>query len=87
MLEAQQQLRQLNEQLESQVAERTRELGQARAEAEQQQQRLARFFRQAPAAICVLDGPDLVFELVNPAYQQLFPGRQLLHRPPRGGPA
>jgi signal transduction histidine kinase len=35
---------------------------------------------QAPAAICILDGPDLVYELVNPDYRQLFPGRQLLGR-------
>jgi signal transduction histidine kinase len=33
---------------------------------------------QAPAAICILDGPDLVFELVNPQYQAMFGGRDLL---------
>ncbi|MBC8085364.1 MAG: PAS domain-containing protein, partial [Hymenobacter sp.] len=46
-----------------------------------QRQRLEQFFRQAPAAICVLDGPALVYELVNPAYQAFFPGRALLGRP------
>ncbi|MFD2785530.1 PAS domain-containing protein [Hymenobacter rubripertinctus] len=81
LLRTQQQLRQLSEALASQAREHTRQLRQARAEADRQQQRLERFFRQAPAAICVLDGPDLVFELINPAYQQLFPGRRLLHRP------
>ena len=35
---------------------------------------------EAPAIICVLRGPDHVFELVNPGYQQFFPGRQLLGR-------
>jgi PAS domain S-box-containing protein len=35
---------------------------------------------QAPAIICVLHGPEHVFDLVNPAYQQFFPGRQLLGR-------
>src|ERR1700679_1101638 len=36
---------------------------------------------QAPAGICILDGPDLVYELVNPGYQELLPGRELLGRP------
>lgn len=45
------------------------------------QARLERFFQQAPSPICILDGPDLVYELVNPAYQRLFPGRHLLGKP------
>ena len=36
---------------------------------------------QAPSGICILDGPDLVFELINQPYQQLFPGRALLGKP------
>ena len=36
---------------------------------------------EAPAGICVLDGPELVFELVNPRYRQLLPERPLLGRP------
>jgi PAS domain S-box-containing protein len=75
------QLQQLNQQLENRVLARTQALQEARADAERQRQRLERFFMQAPAAICMLDGPDFVFELVNPAYQRLFPGRQLLGRP------
>ncbi|MCR5886623.1 PAS domain-containing protein [Hymenobacter sp. J193] len=70
-------LQQLNQQLEARVAARTQELQTAQAEAERQRARLERFFMQAPAAICILDGPDLVYELVNPGYQQLFPGREL----------
>lgn len=35
---------------------------------------------QTPVGICILDGRDLVFELVNPHYQQLFPGRKLSGR-------
>lgn len=46
-----------------------------------QQTQTQRFFMQAPAGICILDGPDFVFELVNPFYQQLFPGRVLLGKP------
>ena len=43
--------------------------------------RVQRFFMQAPAGICILDGPDFVFELVNPLYQQFFPGRDLVGKP------
>ncbi|QNH60925.1 PAS domain-containing sensor histidine kinase [Hymenobacter sediminicola] len=70
-----------NEALEKRVSERTQALQQAQADAEQQRARLESLFMQAPAAICILDGPDLVYGLVNPSYQQLFPGRQLLGQP------
>jgi PAS domain S-box-containing protein len=53
----------------------------ARQDRAAQQQRLEQLFMQAPAAICILAGPELVYELVNPGYQDLFPGRQLLGRP------
>ncbi len=57
------------------------DLLQARKRAEVEKQRLKHFFMQMPAGVCVLDGPDLVFELANPLYQQLFPGRPLLGKP------
>jgi signal transduction histidine kinase len=50
-------------------------------EAERQRQRLSQLVLQAPAAMCLLQGPDFVYELVNPSYQQLFAGRQLLGQP------
>jgi len=53
----------------------------ARQQAEQQRARLYVLFMEAPAPICILDGQELVFELINPAYQQLFPGRSLLGKP------
>ncbi|MGI4865398.1 MAG: PAS domain-containing protein [Janthinobacterium lividum] len=53
----------------------------ARREREDQRQRLQRLFMEAPAAICILSGPDLVYELVNSDYQALFPGRELLGKP------
>lgn len=53
----------------------------ARTAFQHERDRLKRFFMQAPAGICILDGPDLVYELVNPGYQQLLPGRKLLNRP------
>ncbi len=78
---ARQQLQQLNAELETRVQERTQEAQTARAQTELQKQRLEQLFRQAPAAICILDGPDLVFELVNTLYQELFSGRPLLGLP------
>ncbi len=56
-------------------------LERAQAEAENQRDRLKRFFMQAPAAICVLDGKDMIFELINEGYQQFFPGRELFGKP------
>jgi PAS domain S-box-containing protein len=53
----------------------------ARAAIEQERDRLTNFFMQAPAGICILEGPQLIFDLVNPGYQQLLPGRNLLGRP------
>ncbi len=76
----QQELKQLNTELEGRVQRRTAELQHAQAETERQRQRLERLFMQAPAAICILNGPDLIYELVNPSYQQLFPRRRLLGR-------
>ncbi|WP_338088601.1 PAS domain-containing protein [Pontibacter litorisediminis] len=73
-------LLELNRELEDRVRLRTFELQQAEAEAESQRKRLEGLFMQAPAAICILDGPDLVYTLVNPVYEQLFPGRKLLGR-------
>lgn len=46
-----------------------------------EQERTERIFSQAPAAVCVLSGPDLVIEKFNQHYQQLFPGRMLLGKP------
>ncbi|MFS8071184.1 MAG: response regulator, partial [Byssovorax sp.] len=43
----------------------------ARRESERQRIRLLSMFMQAPAAIAVLRGPELVFEIANGAYQQL----------------
>ncbi|MDX5436729.1 MAG: PAS domain-containing protein, partial [Pontibacter sp.] len=57
-----QQVESLNEQLESRVTKRTQEVQKAQAEAERQRNRLENLFMHAPAAICILSGPDLVFE-------------------------
>ena len=55
----------------------------ARQEREAQRQQLHALFMEAPAPIVILDGPALVFQLVNPAYQRIFPGRALLGKPVR----
>ncbi|TGE28108.1 PAS domain-containing protein [Hymenobacter metallicola] len=53
----------------------------ARQERDAYQQQLQELFLQAPAPIVILDGPELVFQLVNPAYQRIFPGRELAGKP------
>ncbi|MGI4738109.1 MAG: PAS domain-containing protein [Janthinobacterium lividum] len=78
---SQQQVQELNQELEARVTAGIAAAQQARAEAEYQRQRLERSFQQAPLAICLLVGSELVYELVNSAYQQRFPGRQLVGRP------
>ncbi|WP_233635774.1 PAS domain-containing protein [Hymenobacter setariae] len=79
--QAQMELWQLNRNLETRVLEGVRAARAARDEAERQRRRLANFFQQVPAAICVLDGPTMVYELVNTDYQRLLPGRTMLGRP------
>ncbi|MES2731145.1 MAG: PAS domain-containing protein [Bacteroidota bacterium] len=49
--------------------------------AQHQRAHLENFFMQVPAAIAVLDGSMMVFELVNPTFQKYFPGRTLLGLP------
>ena len=63
----------VTERLEIQRA-RDRALAQAKAERE----RLNSVFMQAPAAITVLEGPDHVFTVINPLYDRLVGGRDLL---------
>jgi PAS domain S-box-containing protein len=48
---------------------------------ELQRKNLYDFFMQAPTGICILVGEELIFELVNPRYQQLLPGRILIGQP------
>ncbi|WP_076421598.1 PAS domain-containing protein [Pontibacter lucknowensis] len=74
-------LLELNRELEGRVKTRTRELQRAEAEAERQRKRLENLFMKAPAAICIVEGPELVYTLVNPVYEGLFPERKLLGRP------
>lgn len=44
----------------------------------EERERLAQMFAQAPSFMAMLRGPDHVFELINPAYQRLVGDRPLL---------
>ena len=46
-----------------------------------QREALYQVFEQTPACIALLHGPGHCFDYVNPAYQQLFPARQLRSLP------
>jgi PAS domain S-box-containing protein len=44
-------------------------------------ERLQQVFAEAPVAVCVLRGRELIYELANVSYQALFPKRALQGRP------
>ncbi len=52
----------------------------AREQLQRERERLADLFRQAPAWFAVLNGPDFVYEMINPGYQDLVGPRSLLGR-------
>ncbi|MFC5497982.1 PAS domain-containing protein [Caenimonas terrae] len=56
-------------------------LGRRRRQAEVE--RLRELFRQAPAPVALLRGPEHVFEIANDAYQQLIGHREVLGKPVR----
>jgi len=55
----------------------------ALAEAKNERERLYEVFMQAPAAISVLEGPQHVFTVANPLYQQLIGRRDIIGKPVR----
>ncbi|RYZ88628.1 MAG: PAS domain S-box protein [Proteobacteria bacterium] len=63
-----------------QVAER-RKVDNASSIIKKERDKLNEFFMQAPAGICLWTGPELTYEMVNPAYQKILRGRKLLGRP------
>ncbi|MBC5991962.1 PAS domain-containing protein [Pontibacter cellulosilyticus] len=70
-------LQELNQELEKRVADRTKELQLSKAETETQRNLLHTIFLNAPTPFVILEGPDHFFKLVNPSFQQIFPGRTL----------
>ncbi len=55
-------------------------LSSAHLEAEYQRSRLYTLLMDAPALICILKGPELIYEFANRAYQKTVGQRELLHR-------
>ncbi|MBW3128885.1 PAS domain-containing sensor histidine kinase, partial [Hymenobacter profundi] len=86
-VEARQQVQQLNQELEARVQARTQQALALQAdllEAAQRQVQVResfyQIFEQTPAAVSLLRGPTYRFEYVNPVFQQVFAGRQLVGR-------
>jgi PAS domain S-box-containing protein len=67
----------------AQLEERTEEAERARAAAEQTEERISEIFRQAPAFIAILDGPEFVFTFANDAYAQIVDHRDIIGKPLR----
>lgn len=65
------------------VCTETTEIVIARQQLQQERERLADLFQQAPAFFAVMRGPEHVFEMVNPPYQELIGQRDLLGKPVR----
>jgi signal transduction histidine kinase/CheY-like chemotaxis protein len=70
------------------------ELSRLRREAELGRERLYSQFMQAPVPVCVFRGPDLVYDLANPLYEQMVgrsgiagkPVREVFPELPHGAP-
>lgn len=50
----------------------------AKLQLQREMERLADLFQQAPAFFAVLGGPEHIFEMINPSYQQLIGQRDVL---------
>ncbi|OJH36904.1 response regulator [Cystobacter ferrugineus] len=70
-------------QLEAGVLHRARSVQDANRTLDEERNRLRRLFEQAPGFVSVLRGPNLVFEMSNPAYYQLVGHRDILGKPVR----
>src|SRR5436309_2871712 len=58
-----------------------RQLRERIAELENERRILAEIIEEAPVMISIVRAPDLIYELANPAFQALAPGKQFLgHR-------
>jgi PAS domain S-box-containing protein len=65
------------------LLQRARRIQETNVSLDEERQYLRRLFEQAPGFVCVLGGPDHVFELVNIAYRQLIGHRDPVGRPVR----
>ena len=65
------------------LEERTEEAEHARADAAAAEQRIRDVFEQAPIAVAVMTGPELVYSIASPRYREMLGGRQLVGLPLR----
>ena len=65
------------------VVVETSESVRAKHRLQAERSRLARLFEQAPSLMAMLDGPDHVYQMANPAYRQLVGERPLVGLPVR----
>lgn len=63
------------------LAELSDKIQDAYERAEIERKTLENLIMEAPAAICILKGPEHHFDLINPNYQKLFPNRNLKGKP------
>ncbi|AKF03072.1 response regulator [Sandaracinus amylolyticus] len=70
-------------QLEADVLARASAVQDTNSALEAERRRMQQLFRQAPGFMCVLGGPDHVFELANQAYLELVGARDVIGRPVR----
>ena len=80
MLGAQAALREVAQQLEARVAQRTAQLAAALHHTAQERALYADVLDQSPAAVCLLRCPEHCFAYVNARYQALYPDRPLWGR-------
>ncbi len=69
-------LKKVNDELEERVRQRTKTIN-------HQKDTLHNILMQLPALVCTSKGPDHVYDLVNPLYQEMFPDRKLQGMPVR----
>ena len=68
--------------LENQILNITSaKIGIEKSNHDQDRQLTDELLNEIPAGIAVLSGKELVFELINPIYQNLVPGRELMGKP------
>lgn len=68
----------LNQELERRISERTAELELSKAAIEAQRNRLHTIFMNAPTPFLVVEGPEFTFQLINPAFKKVFPGKNMI---------
>jgi PAS domain S-box-containing protein len=61
--------------------EQESELRSARAERDSEREKLHSLFMQSPVPVAILEGPEHVFTLANPAYRALVNGRDVVGKP------